>query len=134
MKLEAGGKKIIRFNKAWLGIRENLIHDKFLPPLKLFNVSLGGTNCQTFPSLPSRTLLFPGKKNRIKEKKEKGKKQLRYFLDAWSVVPYSYFATWRAGPMRFITTRSIHFSLSLSSSSLFLFLSLGFANRWTFHR
>ena len=121
MKLETGGgKKII---KAWLGIRENLIHDKFPPPLKLFNVSLGGMNCQTFslPPLENTPISWQKKKkkNRIKEREEKGEKgekQPRYFLDAWSVVPYSYFATWPAGPIRFITTRSIHFSLSLSCS------------------
>lgn len=120
MKLETGGgKKII---KAWLGIRENLIHDKFPPPLKLFNVSLGGMNCQTFslPPLENTPISWQKKKkNRIKEREEKGEKgekQPRYFLDAWSVVPYSYFATWPVGPIRFITTRSIHFSLSLARS------------------
>lgn len=76
MKLETGGgKKII---KAWLGIRENLIHDKFPPPLKLFNVSLGGMNCQTFslPPLENTPISWQKKKKKSnKRERRKGRKR-----------------------------------------------------------
>lgn len=142
MKLETGGgKKII---KAWLGIRENLIHDKFPPPLKLFNVSLGGMNCQTFslPPLENTPISWQKKKKKSnKRERRKGRKRRKTAslfprrVKRCSLLLFCHVASRTNTIYYYSFDPLLSLSCSLARSlTLVLVLALGFANQWTFHR